>query len=615
VFPTNFSGMRDTLRTIVKQGPLLFLFSLLILITLSFATAQECHNYVAVDGNVIEGGDYGDYAGRAACYFIAQGNNVDAYIRAPLLAEALELELSWDEGSKTLVFTQGNTTVRLRTTNDIRQGLQRYSDALTVNGTPFSRPVPMGILVDGVSWIAVTPLAEAFGAAVDYDSANKTVFVDSAAKLAELAAAEAELLRQVEEEAARTAAEARAASEAAANAQAAAPPASLTGGVIERPRVGRQDNGVTRVAVDLPPGVNYSVGVKDTTMVIGLPGLQANGYTFSEEDPNVVRVEYGAVDGQLALVVTTRYPLGSNGQGFRVGLLERDGHEVLYIDFSPDTRGQTVVALTALPEVTALAGVSASQAGATTQSLSLPAPGHNPTSPAKVVVIDPGHGGRFGGAQSPDGRLREEILTLEIALRVKALLEAQGVQVIMTRTSNTQLADALPRDLAARAALATIDRNIFVSIHVNSVANREAHGIETYLFGQPIDHATLQAAIRENGGGAIGRAVTEEAVQQANAWASNLLVQETLQFSRSLANYVQSSLISTTGARDRGVKQNAYQVLRQSHIPAILIEVGFITHPSEGPQLATEAYQGKLANAIASGILNFFESNGQLANR
>lgn len=602
--------MHDKLPSIVKQSCNAFFVTLLILLALPLATAQECHKFVSVDGELIDGGNYGDFQGRAACYFIAQGNNADAYVRAPLIAQALGLDLSWDESSKTLVFTQGSTTARLKTTSDIREGLQRYPDSLTVNRVPFSRPVPMGILVDGVSWLAITPIAEAFGAKVEYTGGD-VIFIDSAARLAELA----EAARKAEEEAARLAEEARAARQAA-NTQTGAPQ-SLTGSVVANPRVGRQEGGVTRVALDLPPGVNYSVGVKDAMMVIGLPGLQANPYAFSEEDPNIAGVQYGVVEGQLALVVTTRYSLGSHGQGFRVNLLERDGLEVLYIDFSPSTSGgQSVTALAALPEIMPLASITPSQAGpASPQQLSLPAPGQNSGIPPRVVVLDPGHGGRFGGAQSPDGRLREELLTLEIALRVKALLEAQGVHVIMTRTTNTQLADSRPRDLAARAALATTDRNIFVSIHVNSAQSRDANGIETWLFGEPLDEATRQAAIRENGGGAVGQAVTHEAMQQAIAWSSDMLVLETLQFSRSLADYIQSSLIAKTGARNRGVKQSAFQVLRQAHIPAVLVEVGFITHPSEGPQLATAGYQDTLANAIATGILNFFDNNGMLANR
>jgi N-acetylmuramoyl-L-alanine amidase len=134
------------------------------------------------------------------------------------------------------------------------------------------------------------------------------------------------------------------------------------------------------------------------------------------------------------------------------------------------------------------------------------------------------------------------------------------------------------------------------------------------VFGQPLDPSLIDQAIRENGGGEVGQALTQEAAEHANI-AGEIVRQNQLSYSLNLAEAVQSRLVSATGARDRGVRQNLFYVIRTARIPAILVEVGFISNPDEGPKLATERYQRTISRALADGILEFLESGGAIASR
>ena len=577
---------------------------LALLFILSFApatlattssTAPECVNHIAVDGALLEGDGF---LGQSACYFTAYGDSSNAFTKAAVLAEAMGLELTWEEESKTLLFEGGGTTVRLRTTDDARAGLERHDDALTVNGTPF-RAVPLGILVGGSSWVPVGSIADAFGADMTWKSDLGLLIIETAPQ---------PITSQVTALTGAGATQTPSSPESLDEALPNAPPvggvtSDAVGGITEgfavrAPDVGVYD-GYTRVALSLPPGASYDVAVFDALMVITLPGAHAQAGTLEGESAQVKGLRYSAVEGDLALVISTTYALGADGRGYRVGFLPADETRVLtrlYVDFDPDLRAEDVTALREAP------GDGSEAARAVSER-------------RRVVVLDPGHGGRWAGARNKADTVQEEVVVLEVALKVKALLERDGVEVIMTRTANTHLSNDYDGDLLTRAGFATTARNLFVSIHANAAGNIHAHGIETFVFGEPLDESTRQAAIRENGGGAVGLAVTEEVLTAVNAMQGDLVAQETLRFSRALADSVQSHLVAETGARDRGVKQAPFRVLTQSRIPAILVETGFVSNPEEGVKLNAEAYQDRLAEGIAAGILSFFDANGSVAKR
>ena len=198
----------------------------------------------------------------------------------------------------------------------------------------------------------------------------------------------------------------------------------------------------------------------------------------------------------------------------------------------------------------------------------------------KVVYLDAGHGGNDPGA-SYFG-ISEKSLTLAIQSRVKAKLEAEGYQVVTTRTSDTYV-DLTDRSRAANAS----ESDIFVSIHINASGSSAAQGIETYYY-QP--YAEYPSRIN--------------ATYHANPTR--------LSMSETLANAVQSSLINATGAQNQGVKRQTFAVLRETTAPAVLLELGFLSNPQEAARLNTSVYQETLANAIVAGIKSYYEKESKV---
>ncbi len=226
--------------------------------------------------------------------------------------------------------------------------------------------------------------------------------------------------------------------------------------------------------------------------------------------------------------------------------------------------------------------------------------------PRLRVVLDAGHGGIDPGMSSK--WMVEKAVTLDIAKRTKAVLLKHGVAVVMVRETDTQLSTNKEQDLYARSRLGTTGTvSAYVSIHVNA-ASSSAQGIETYYFGNPLSGKNRSLAIRENGSGSIGQQLTRRAAKTAQDMLGDILAQAKLAFSRQLATQVQRQIIASTGAVSRGVQADAFYVIRNPTTPAILVEVGFGTHPVEGRKLATPAYREKLAQALARAILDFLHT-------
>lgn len=174
------------------------------------------------------------------------------------------------------------------------------------------------------------------------------------------------------------------------------------------------------------------------------------------------------------------------------------------------------------------------------------------------VVIDAGHGGSDPGAPSKSTGTQEKSLTLRTGLALRDILLAKGYDVVMTRD-----ADFYPT-LTDRATLANdMDADVFISIHYNSTTNTGVSGIETFAF------------------------ISDD--------------------NKALANAVHNQLISYTGANNRGVKNgNKLVVLKNTKVPAILVELGFLSNAREAKLVLESNYQSTLVTALAKGIDNYF---------
>ena len=212
---------------------------------------------------------------------------------------------------------------------------------------------------------------------------------------------------------------------------------------------------------------------------------------------------------------------------------------------------------------------------------------------AKTIVIDPGHGGKDPGALGR-GASKEKYIVLSISEKLREILTRKGYTVLMTRDTNRFI------PLKERTAFAIQRKaDLFLSIHANGSESPKAKGIETYYLSvSSTDKAAEDIAAREN-------ADSGYSIQELEALLKGIIQESKSEDSKRLAKHVQQALVQATSAVDRGVKHARFVVLIGTNVPAILIETGFVSNPTEGRKLTTSAYQHKIANAIAQGIEKF----------
>jgi len=223
--------------------------------------------------------------------------------------------------------------------------------------------------------------------------------------------------------------------------------------------------------------------------------------------------------------------------------------------------------------------------------------------PAFVAVIDPGHGGEQEGALSPAGE-KEKDVALDLALRISSRLKKLGAKVVLTRTGDVTV------PLANRAALATaLKADLFVSVHLNSMATaelrRKTSGIETFfLSADATDSRASAVAARENADRLAGEPEADPDDPVAGI-LSSLEDAASLQQSSRLAYAIHERLVAALGAEDHGVKQAPFYVLAGARMPAVLLEVGFISNEQEAVKLRRREYRDRIADSVAVGIRAF----------
>lgn len=184
-----------------------------------------------------------------------------------------------------------------------------------------------------------------------------------------------------------------------------------------------------------------------------------------------------------------------------------------------------------------------------------------------TITLDPGHGGNDPGATSVANQYEEKRLTLTTALLVRNHLETLGYRVVMTRDRDLFI------PLKERAEMANaIHSDLFVSIHYNAATSKEAQGVEVFCFGTDAPGSEPPEA-------------------------------------RRLAQSVLCGVLAKTGAKSRGVKTATFRVLRDTRMPAVLVEGGFLTNREERVKLQDPKYINQVAWGIALGIDDYIHSN------
>jgi N-acetylmuramoyl-L-alanine amidase len=173
------------------------------------------------------------------------------------------------------------------------------------------------------------------------------------------------------------------------------------------------------------------------------------------------------------------------------------------------------------------------------------------------VVIDPGHGGHDVGATGASGQYEKDF-TLSLSKKVKELLEQEtDIEVFMTRADDTHIS----QESRYRPKYANeINADVFVSIHGNTFADSNVTGTETFYYHK---------------------------------------------YSKSFAEIIHHHLIQATGFKDRGVKKEEFFVLKDTDMPAVLLEIGYLTNPQDESEMLTDSFQNRVAQAIVDGIKEY----------
>ncbi len=231
----------------------------------------------------------------------------------------------------------------------------------------------------------------------------------------------------------------------------------------------------------------------------------------------------------------------------------------------------------------------------------------------KRVVIDPGHGGDDPGAIGPRGVFEKDVV-LAIAKKLGEILkEKYNMDVIFTRDKDIFI------PLEDRTAIANSKKaDLFISIHANASRRRNARGIETYFLNWTTDEESNRVAAREN-------AVSYKKMKEFQKGDLQMILQDKARDykndeSRDLAGGIQASLINNLKQDYKeifnlGVKWALFYVLVGAEMPSVLIETSFISNREEEKRLSDNKYKEKIAEAIAGGINNYFESKKKIVKR
>jgi N-acetylmuramoyl-L-alanine amidase len=225
----------------------------------------------------------------------------------------------------------------------------------------------------------------------------------------------------------------------------------------------------------------------------------------------------------------------------------------------------------------------------------------------RTICLDPGHGGSDLGAVGRSNLLEKDI-TLKVAKKLKGIIESKlGLHVVMTRETDEEVS------LNSRVAKANNQKaQMFVSIHVNSSYRKAATGPETYYVSlKATDQDAFLLSQKENS------AFNEEIDKLASDDELKMILwdmaqNEYIKESAKLADYIQYELNILMDTQNRGVKQAPFRVLMRAAMPAILVEIAFVSNYSEEKKLKDDAFLGKVAAALYTGISKYIYYHNNL---
>jgi N-acetylmuramoyl-L-alanine amidase len=222
----------------------------------------------------------------------------------------------------------------------------------------------------------------------------------------------------------------------------------------------------------------------------------------------------------------------------------------------------------------------------------------------RTIILDPGHGGTDPGCLDAKG-LKEKDFTLDIALKLKTILEAEtDLAVVLTRQTDIYV------PLETRTVVANQRKaDLFISIHVNAFRQKTRSGIETFFLNFSPDPAINELAAKEN-------ATTTKTMGEMEKIIKKIAQNSRIIESRELARKIQASLVASlsktyAGVKDLGAKGGPFWTLLGSEMPAVLVEVAHLTNPEEAKRLQSPAFRHNVARGIFDGIKSYIRSLGK----
>ena len=221
--------------------------------------------------------------------------------------------------------------------------------------------------------------------------------------------------------------------------------------------------------------------------------------------------------------------------------------------------------------------------------------------PLKLIVLDAGHGGHDQGAKGPGGVLEKDVV-LDVTRRAARMIEdGLGIKVVLTRGTDVFV------PLRERTNFANKQRaDLFVSIHANAHPRAVSEGVETYfLSSEATDNESRQTAAIENGVVQLESPQSRQKTDLLKSILWDMAQSEFQQESSFLAETVLDSMTQSLRLVNRGVKQAGFYVLGGAAMPAVLIEIGFLTNPKEEKKLASTEHREAIARAIYASLADY----------
>ncbi len=349
-----------------------------------------------------------------------------------------------------------------------------------------------------------------------------------------------------------------------------------------RPPVTRVDSGVafeelryrsypsfTRVVVEAAAGLSYLTASGRSEIRVRLNGLNVSGVHLEEIGDGLVkeaRLEAAGPDGVLNIA------------------LEGPAAEVKTASLRDPFR--VVVDIYRARESAGTGGPRANNGGAP---------------PLKLIVLDAGHGGHDPGARGPTG-VQEKDVVLDVTRRAARMIEdGLGIKVVLTRGTDVFV------PLRERTNFANKQRaDLFVSVHANAHPRSVSEGVETYfLSSEATDNEARQIAAIENEAVRLESPQSRQKTDLLKSILWDMAQSEFQQESSFLAETVQDSMTQSLRLTNRGVKQAGFYVLGGAAMPAILIEIGFLTNPKEEKKLSSAEHREAIARAIYASLAEY----------